>query len=265
MRILNLAILAGLLSGGVAHAQCSDADKAALEKFDREWGAAGQKGDKAALDAIYSESFAELAPGNHADRAAAISDTLETAGDAPPVTHDFYMIGCSKNSALITHRNSVTVGEGDDARTFQTRSVHQLEKQGSAWKVVGNATHPLDESMQVGYMDLEWNIAELAGDRGWFERTLADDYLGVGSRDGKFENKREFLADFGKYKATTAVTTDLDVQVDGKTARVSGIYHSTGTDEKGAAYDRHTAFIDVWVKRDGQWRIWSSQGTEVKD
>lgn len=267
MKIRVPGILLSLLCAGVVHAQCSDADKAALEKFDRDWGAAAEKGDKAALEAIYGASFAELAPGNPADRAAAIKGAIEAAGAgaAGAVTHDFYLISCSANSALITHRNTVTVGEGDDAESFQTRSVHQLEKVGGAWKVVGNATHALDDAMQVGYLDLEWNLAELNADRAWFERTLADDYIGVGSTRGTFEDKKDLLAQVGKDKVSVAVTSDMDVQVDGDRARVSGLYHSKGTDDTGKAFDRHIAYIDVFVKRDGRWQIWSSQGTQVKE
>jgi ketosteroid isomerase-like protein len=263
MKHICVGILAGLLLSGLAQAQCSDADKAMLEKYDRDWGAAGQAQDKPALEAIYGASYVDLQPGDISGRQAAI-DAAPPAG-AGTVTHDFYLISCTPNSALITHRNTVTLGESEGGRSFQTRSVHQLEKVGGKWKVMGNATHPLDDSMMLGYLDLEWNQAELAGDRTWFERTLADDYLGVGSTRGKFESKEDLLASVGKEKVTAAVTTDMDVNVDGDRARVSGIYHSKGSDEKGKAFDRRIAYIDVFVKRDGRWQIWSSQGTPVQD
>ena len=45
---------------GAAFGECTAADKAALEAFDRAWGDAGQKGDKAALMDIYADDFVAL-------------------------------------------------------------------------------------------------------------------------------------------------------------------------------------------------------------
>lgn len=262
----------GLLFAGGATAACSDADKAALEKFDRDWSMAGRDGNRAALEAIYAEGYVDLVPGGLSDRKAAIDDSIKAAekrkasGKAAPVRNqDFYVINCTGNSALITHRVWGTDGEGDAAETWQMRSVHQLEKVGGAWQVVSNASHGLTDDWLIGYTDLEWNQAELKGDKAWFERTLADDYWGVSSRNGALEDKESFLADFGRDKVSVAVTTDMEVQVDGDHGMVTGVYHSEGTDKDGKAFKRKTRYIDTFIKRDGRWQIWSSQGTEVKD
>jgi ketosteroid isomerase-like protein len=270
MKALIATMGLGLLFAGGAQAACSAADQAALEKLDRAWGDAARVGDRAALEQIYAEGFAELAPGAPSDRKAAIDAAVEdaaalkAAGKSPdPVTHDFYHINCSAHSALITHRNWGPAGEGPDAGTWQTRSVHQLEKVDGKWRVLSNATHAASDDMQVGYMDLEWNTAELKGDRAWFERNLADDYIGVSSRNGKREDKGDFLAEFGKTKVTVAETTDMDVQVDGDRALVTGIYTTRGTEADGKAFERRTRYIDSFVRRDGRWQIWSSQGTPI--
>jgi ketosteroid isomerase-like protein len=269
-RILVAAL--GLLLAGGANAACSDADKAALEKFDRDWSEAGATGNRAALEAIYAESYSDLVPGGSSGRDVAINDTIEAAekqkasGKPAPVRHqDFYEIGCTGNSALITHRVWGMDGEGADATQWQVRSVHHLEKIGGRWQVVSNATHGLTDDWVVGYTDLEWNQAELKGDKAWFERTLTDDYWGVSSRDGALENKAALLAEVGKRKVSVAITTDMDVQVDGDRALVTGIYHTEGTDAEGKPYKSKTRYIDGFVKRDGRWKIWSSQGTEIKD
>jgi ketosteroid isomerase-like protein len=272
MKTLIATMGLGLLFAGGAEAACSAADQAALEQWDRAWGDAARAGDAAALEGFYADGFAELAPGGALDRkaaiAAAVADAaaLKAAGKSPdPVTHDFYHVNCSGQSALITHRNWGPRGAGADAGTWQTRSVHQLEKVGGKWRVLSNATHPVGDDMQVGYLDLEWNTAELKGDRAWFERTLTDDYLGVSSRDGKLESKDEFLAEFGKTKVTTAETTDMDVSVDGDSALVTGIYVTRGTEADGKAFQRRTRYIDSFVRRDGRWQIRSSQGTPIVD
>ena len=52
MKMRMLFAVLFLLSAGAAGAVCTDADKAALEKFDRDWSAAGASGDRAALERI---------------------------------------------------------------------------------------------------------------------------------------------------------------------------------------------------------------------
>lgn len=268
---LIVAAMALLLAGRV-DAACSSADTAALEKLDRDWGAAAEVGDRKALEALYAEGFLDLVPGTPSDRKAALEAAVADAAarkasgkPTPPVTHDNYVINCTGQSALITHRNWGPLGEGVDAGTWQTRSVHHLEKIGGQWKVVSNATHPVTEEMRLIYLDLEWNQADLAGDKAWFERNLADDYIGVSGRDGALEDKDGFLASVGKAKYTSAVTTDMDARVDGDRGLVTGIYHTQGTDEAGKAFTGKYRYIDVFVKRDGRWQIWSSQGTAIKD
>ena len=270
MNALIATVGMGLLCAGTAHAACSAADTAALEAFDRAWGKAAEVGDRKALEAIYADSYVDLQPGAVSDRKAAIDDALADAAKrkasgkpAPVVNHDFYLISCTGRSALITHRNWGPLGEDADAGTWQTRSVHQLEKDGGEWRVVGNATHPVSDAQRIGYMDLEWNLAELAKDKAWFERNLASDYIGVSSRTGALEDRDTFFAEFGKQTVTLAETTDMEVQVDGDRALVTGVYRTRGKDEVGKAFERRTRYIDSFVRRDGRWQIWSSQGTPI--
>jgi ketosteroid isomerase-like protein len=262
----------GLLLAGGANAACSAADTAALEKLDRDWGAAAEAGDRKALEALYADAYLDLVPGALSDRKAALDSAVadaekrKAAGKpAPPVTHDNYVINCTANSALITHRNWGPDGEGENAGTWSNRSVHHLEKIGGKWKVVSNATHAITDEMRLIYLDLEWNQADLNADKAWFERNLADDYIGVSGRDGALEDKGALLAALGTNKITSAVTTDIESQVDGDRGIVTGIYHTKGTDKDGKAYASKHRYIDVFVKRDGRWQIWSSQGTEVKE
>jgi ketosteroid isomerase-like protein len=272
MKQVLAVVLGSMVLVAGAQAACSNADKAALEKLDRDWGTAALAGDRAALEAIYAEHYVDLQPGNVSGRKFAIDSSVEDAAKASAAgaatsstEHDFYLINCTDNSALITHRNVTTEGAGDETTTSYTRSVHQLEKKGGKWQVVSNATHALDDAAIVGYLDLEWNIAEVAVDRAWFERNLSPDYIGVSSRDGAMEHKGEFLAQLGKFKVTAADTSDMNVRVEGKHATVSGVYRTRGTDEKGKAFERRTRYIDIFAKRDGRWQITSSQGTQIKD
>ena len=83
------------------------------------------------------------------------------------------------------------------------------------------------------------------------------------SRNGALEDKAQTLAGLGKNKVAVAVTTDMETRVDGDHAMVTGIYHTTGTDEAGKAFDRRLRYIDTFAKRDGRWQIVSSQGTPI--
>ena len=267
-----LGMTVGLLVSGGAQAACSAADQAALEKFDRDWSAAGQSGDRAAMQAFYADDYLDLQPGAPAGREqtldAALRDlaALKASGKpAPDLHHDFYQIHCTPHSALITHRNWGVEGEGAHAFTWNTRSIHQLEKRDGKWLVVGNATHPVSDEQRVGWLDLEWNQAELAADKGWFERTLSDDFIGVNSRTGAREDKALTLAGIGKGKVDVADTTDMETRVHGDSAIVTGVYHTRGIDEKGKAFDRKLRYIDTFVRNDGRWQLVSSQGTEIRD
>ena len=267
MKTSIIAISLGLAMAGNVHAACSSADKAALEAFDKAWAAAAQKGDAKALGAFYSNDFQGIAPDAGVDKNAAVAAAIASARDAGNgVTRpDFYQVHCSGSTAVISHRNVTTQGEGDKARTWYSRSLHHLVKEGVDWKVWSTAWHPLGDGGIVTYLDLEWNIAELAGDKAWFERNLADDFMGVSSRNGALESKAETVVSVGTYKVTQADSTDVQANVDGDRAHVTGVYHTRGTDEKGKAFQRKIRYIDTFIKRDGRWQIWSSQGTAVTE
>lgn len=267
MKTSIIAISLGLAMAGNVHAACSNADKAALEAFDRAWATAAEKGDAQVLAAYYSDDYLSMAPGGGMDKNAAIADAIANAregGDAVVTRPDFYQIHCSGNTAVISHRNVTTAGTGDEAETWYGRSVHHMVKEGGDWKVMSNTGHPLGDGGIVTYLDLEWNVAELAADKSWFERNLAEDFMGV-SRTGALETKAEQVAAVGTYRVTQADSTDVRTNVDGDRALVTGIYHTRGTDKDGKAFQRKTRYIDTFIKRDGRWQIWSSQGTPVAD
>ena len=57
--------------------------------------------------------------------------------------------------------------------------------------------------------------------------------------------------------------SDLDARVEGNVAIITGINHVRGKDDKGAAFDRRTRFTDTFIKRDGRWLVWATQGTLI--
>jgi ketosteroid isomerase-like protein len=180
------------------------------------------------------------------------------------VVHDYYQIACTPNTATITHRNVVSETVDGKDRTSYTRSVHMLEKRGDGWKVVSNAGHPLNDGTILLYMEREWNDADLKRDFAWHERSYADDFSGISSRTGVLSTKADDIASSKQGTLESAELSDLDVQVEGSNAVVTGVNHTKGKDDKGASFDRRVRFTDTFVKRDGRWMVWATQGTEIK-
>ena len=268
-----LAAVSILFAAAPAFAQCSDADKKALEAFDHTWGEATTGGDRAALQTILADDYQSIGPAATQGKAAAIDAAVQAAernranpADAPRVVYDAYSISCTPNTATITHRNTVTVrGTGGKDETFQTRSVHVLEKRGGRWQVVANAGHGLDDQAVLAYMEREWIDAALKHDPSWVERNYAFDASDISSRNGAIANKTQAVADMRDDKNTyqSIDLSDLNIRVDGNTAVVTSVNHFKGRDAQGKPVDRRARYTDVFVKRDGRWQVWATQGTPI--
>ena len=271
-RILATALLI-LSAAAAALGQCSEADKQKLMALDKEWGEVGRRGDRAALQNLYADDYMNTAPTGALNKTQAIDAAVRDAerrkadpGAADGVAHDLYVITCTPNTATITHRNVVTAKvDGKDHHSY-TRSAHFLEKRGGEWKVVSDAGGPLNDAGQLLYMEMEWADADQKGDVAWFERNFADNFSGVSSRTGKLNTKAEEIADVRNRKEAlnSAVSSEMDVRVEGNTGIVTGVYTMKGRDEKGQPFDRRIRYTDVYVKRDGRWLVVASQGTPIQ-
>ncbi len=271
-KIISISVLI-LVSALAAFAQCSDADKKALEAFDHAWSEAGLKGDKAALTAIYADDYVGL-PGM-AGKTTAIDNAMRAfernkanPAGADKTTYDNYIISCTPNSATVTHRNTVwtPMGEGGKPETYYSRSVHVFEKRGGKWQVVSNAGNDLDEYAILWYLEQDWNTAFWKKDTDWFKKNFAEDFSNISSETGAITDKAAELASIGGDKSTYDLveTTDMNINIEGRTARITGIFHLKGKDDKGKAFDTRMRYTDIWVKREGRWVAWSSQGTPMK-
>jgi hypothetical protein len=60
-------------------AQCSESDKKALEAFDRAWGDASEKGDRAALMAIYADDYLDASIGGATNKTQSIDNAVRQA------------------------------------------------------------------------------------------------------------------------------------------------------------------------------------------
>ena len=271
-RLLAIGIL--IISAAVlAFAECSESDKKALEAFDRAWGEAGVKGDRSALMNIYADDYTGL-PGM-LNKTQTIENTMKAfeADKADPqmadvVTHDNYFIACTATTATVTHRNVVTVkvGSGGKPETFWTRSVHFLEKRGGKWQVVSNAGGGgLDEYDIIGYMELDWNNAVKNRDMDWMEKNFAPDFSDVSSSTGRLMNKKQSMDDAKNDKSVydSVETREMNIRIDRDMAVVTGIFNMKGRDDKGQPLDRSLRFTDTYIRRDGRWQVWATQGTTL--
>jgi ketosteroid isomerase-like protein len=268
-RILVAALLV-LSATTIAVGQCSDADTQKLTAFDKAWGEAGQRGDKAFLQNVYADDYMNMSPAGTLSKAQAIDNAVRDAEqrkadlqNADQIAHDLYVITCTPNTATITHRNVITAKVDGREQHVYTRSIHFLEKRGGEWRVVSDAGGPLNDGGQLLYMEAEWADADKRGDIAWFERNFADNYSGISSRTGKLTTKAEEIADMKNRKDvfTSVAASDMQVRVEGNTGVVTGVYHMMGRDEKGQPIDRRIRYTDVYVKRDGRWMALASQGT----
>ena len=272
-RILPITLL--ILSASVyAAGQCSDADKQKLMTLDKAWGEASVRGDKAFLQNVYADDYMNTTVAGAFNKTRAIENAV-TAADrrkanpqgADKATPDYYIVTCTPNTATITHRNVIKAMEDGKEQTFYSRSVHFLEKRGGEWRVVSDAgSGALSDAQQLLYMEMEWSDADQRGDAAWFERNLAEDYYGVSSRTGKLNTKAEDVADIKNRKDVieSAVSSDMQVHMEGNTGIVTGVYQMKGRDEKGQAFDRRIRYTDVYVKREGRWLAVASQGTPIQ-
>ena len=271
-RFMMAAVLM-VIAAPPAFAQCSDADRKSLETLDHAWGDATNRGDRAAMATFISNDYQGFSAVGTQSKTAMIDAAVTAAeqnrsnpADAPRPVYGSYSISCTPNTATITHLTTVTTRVDGKDETVYNRSVHFLERNNGRWQVVANAGHPLDDAGVLLYMERAWNDASLKNDASWTERNYAFDASDVSSRNGGMMNKSQAVADARSSKTVlqSLDLSDLNVRTEGNTAIVTGINHVVGRDAQGKAVDRRVRFTDVFVKRDGRWQVWATQGTTIQ-
>lgn len=270
-RVLAVAALLVLAIPARVAAQCSEADKAALEALDKAWSVASTTGDKAYLENIYAAGYVGHGPFGMTDRATTIANTLESAAEnranpQPGGSSDHYMISCTANSAVITHRVVFPPAAGSTNPAGYNRAIHFMERRGNSWQVVSSTGHSLQDGAVLAYMERDWNDAIKKNDADWIEKNYAPYAFEVSSLTGALENRTQAIASAKAAKMTfeSLALSNLAARVNGETAVVTGVNHVKGKDADGKPLDVRVRFTDTFVKRDGRWMVWASQGTLVK-
>ncbi|MBA3715003.1 MAG: nuclear transport factor 2 family protein [Pyrinomonadaceae bacterium] len=268
-QILASALLV-MAASSYAFGQCSEAEKTKLQTWDGALGDPTRSGDRAFLQAAYADDYVGMMPWGTINKTVTLDNAVRAAernksnpAGAPAVKFDYYDITCTPTTAVVAHRNVSTTKRDGKEETSYSRSVHVLEKRGGNWVLVSNAGSPLDDAGAILYMEREWNDADMRRDAAWFERNFASDYNGISSRTGVRTNRAQDIEEVkgGKIKTQSAELSNMSVRVEGNTAVVLGVNHVKGTDDKGQPFDRRVSFTDTFIKRDGRWQVWTSQGT----
>lgn len=267
-----LAAVLVIILPAPALAQCSQADRAALEALDRAWGAASQRGDRAYLQSLFAEDYAGLTLTGTVNKTTAINDALRQAETdranpqlAARISYDNYVITCTPNTATITHRAVITTGQPGSELTTYSRAVHFLEKRGGRWQVVSSTGHALGDAATLTYMENEWNEAYRTRNAAWFERNFADNAITTDSR-GVVRTKAGEIASLrtDRMVIESMELSELNTRVEGDVAVVTGVNRIRGRDEQGRPFDRQVRFTDTLVRRDGRWLVLASQGTRIE-
>ena len=127
-------------------------------------------------------------------------------------------------------------------------------------------TQPSDPAAIVALLSSQadtWDKAIVRKDRSAIEANMAEDFRQIDGA-GNVETKASFVADIVSPGLTIDPYTveDFDVRLYGDVALLCGRTRMTGTYE-GKPFASHYRYIDIYVKRDGAWKIVSVQISRI--
>jgi len=108
-----------------------------------------------------------------------------------------------------------------------------------------------------------WDKAIVRKDRAAIEANMADDFRHIDGQ-GNVEKKPPFVDDLVSPDLVIDPYTveDFDVRLYGDVALLSGRTRMTGR-YQGKPFTSHYRYIDIYVKRDGAWKIVSVQISKI--
>jgi len=109
----------------------------------------------------------------------------------------------------------------------------------------------MGELMELKSLVRAWDEAYVKADTATLDRLLATEFAFVGG-----PNKGDYLASFKTRPADSvqsALSTDIQIQVYGDTAVLTGIDTISGRN-KGQPREAKWLYMDVWIRRAGRWQ-----------
>ena len=114
-------------------------------------------------------------------------------------------------------------------------------------------------------LDQQWSQTALTKDTAFLKSIWADD-LRFTQPDGKVFDKEAALADVegNTDTVTSSVISDYKVRVYGKNFAISnGDHHEAGKDKEGKPFSRKFRFTNVWVRKNGKWKVVAGHESEL--
>jgi ketosteroid isomerase-like protein len=108
-----------------------------------------------------------------------------------------------------------------------------------------------------------WDKAIVRKDRAAIEYNMAEDFRQIDG-SGNVESKSSVVDDLvsPELQIDPYIVEDLDVRVYGDVALLSGRTRMTGR-YKGKQFTSHYRYIDIYVRRGGEWKIVSVQISKI--
>jgi ketosteroid isomerase-like protein len=109
-----------------------------------------------------------------------------------------------------------------------------------------------------------WDKAIVRKDRAAIEANMADDFRQIDGA-GNVETKQSFVDDLVSpgLRIDPYTVEDFEVRLYGDVALLSGRTRMTGAYE-GKPFTSHYRYIDIYVRRDGAWKIVSVQISRIR-
>jgi hypothetical protein len=133
----------------------------------------------------------------------------------------------------------------------------------SAESLTSAAPHEYTErEREFVQIERDYCTAQINRDADFLRRTLADDYMQIGSR-GTLQTKADVLA--GLRDTTNVLVacdqSDVRVRLYGAAAVVTGLTSATGV-YRGTPFERRRVlWTDTFIRSDGVWRLVATQST----
>lgn len=269
-RLTAVGALLSVVVSTPVFAECTAADRAALQAFDVAWTKASAAGDRAALTMMLSDNFGNMNMIGGGSKAGNIENTvrnaaLNAANPQPPSTADHFTFICGPTVATIMHRNT-TAALAPALYPTYSRTMHVLEKKGNSWQVVTSLNNTLTDQQTLFYMEQDWNDAWKNHNVSWVENNYAPFSRDVSALTGAVQNRAASIEEIKNDKNTyeSLELSELNFRVEGDAAVVSGVNTVKGKDSQGKPIDRKSRFTDTFIRRDGRWQVWATQGTIIK-
>jgi ketosteroid isomerase-like protein len=115
-----------------------------------------------------------------------------------------------------------------------------------------------DTASKLLALEQKWTEAYQKGEISVLDNLLADDFI-ITVEDGSTYSKSGYVVHSGdpNVHVQIAEISDVKTRLHGNTAIITGAYHEKGTN-KGAPYEYHDRFTDVWMNLNGEWRLVAS-------